>query len=104
MNTDVARYMEKLIDVDLTALTKQQFQMAAIEFVKQGASARTDWNNPSDLALVVKKGDTEIRFSQNKNIAMVNGKEIKLTGLVLYTGLAGGENWYVPQDAVALVK
>jgi len=30
------------------------------------------------------------------------GKETKLSGLVLFTGLSGGENWYVPQDAIDL--
>jgi hypothetical protein len=53
---------------------------------------------------MVKKGASVVKFMQNKNIALVNGKEQKLSGLVLYTGIAGGENWYVPQDAIDLVK
>ena len=104
MNTDIARYMEKVLGTDLVALTEQQFQKAAIQFVQKGASARTDFSNPSNPVLVVKKGTSEIRFAQNKNLAMVDGKEVKLSGVVVYTGLVGGENWYVPQDAVALVQ
>jgi len=53
---------------------------------------------------VVRKGSSEIRFFRNKNLALVDGKEVKLSGLVLYTGLPGGENWYVPEDAVALAE
>ena len=103
MNTDVARYMEKLIGADLNAITKQQFQLAAIAFGQRGATARTDSSVPTNPVLVVRKGDSEIRFAQNKSVALVNGKEVKLSGVVTYTGLAGGENWYVPEDAVALV-
>lgn len=104
MNTDVARYMEKLVGTDLAGLTQKQFQKAAIAFVQNGATARTDYSDPANPALVVRKDNLEIRFFQNKNIALVGGKEVKLSGLVLYTGLPGGENWYVPEDAVALVQ
>lgn len=104
MNTDIARYMEKVLRTDLNALTRQQFQLAGREFAQKFASARTDLSNPANPVLVVRKGSDEIRFAQNKNIALVNGKEVRLSGLVLFTGLAGGENWYVPADAVALVK
>jgi alkaline phosphatase len=104
MNTDIARYMEKLLETDLVARTGRQFQKAAIQFSQNGAIARTDFSSPANPVLVVKKGNVEIRFPQNKNLALVNGKEIRLSGLVLYTGIPGGENWYVPQDAVALVK
>lgn len=104
MNTDIARYMEKVLRTDLNALTQQQFQLAVREFGQKFASARTDLSNPANPMLVVKKGSDEIRFAQNKNIALVNGKEVQLSGLVVYTGLPGGENWYVPKDAIALVK
>lgn len=104
MNTDVARYMEKALDTDLDTVTRSQFQLAAIQFARKGAIARTDFGDPANPVLVVKKGEDELRFAQNRNIALVNGKEVKLSGVVLFTGLAGGENWYVPQDAVALVK
>jgi alkaline phosphatase len=104
MNTDVARYMEKLLGADLAALTGTRFQKAAIQFAQKGASARTDFSDTENPVLVVRKGASEIRFFRNKNLALIDGKEARLSGLVLYTGLAGGENWYVPEDAVALVK
>lgn len=104
MNTDVARYMEKLLGADLVALTETRFQKAAIQFTQKGASARTDFSDPENPVLVVRKGSSEIRFFRNKNLALVDGKEVKLSGLVLYTGLPGGENWYVPEDAVALAE
>lgn len=104
MNTDIARYLEKVLGTDLVEVTQQQFQMAAIQFARKGAIARTDRSTPSNPVLVVTKGNDELRFAQNKNVALVNGRETALSGLVLYTGLAGGENWFVPEDAVALVK
>lgn len=104
MNTDIARYMEKLLGADLVSQTARQFQLAVAGFAAKGASARTDLSEKANPILVVTKGTTEIRLMQNKNVALVNGKETKLSGLVLYTGIAGGENWYVPKDAVDLVK
>ncbi len=104
MNTDVARYLEKVLRTDLDAVTRRQFQLAVRAFTQKFASVRTDASQPGNPMLVVKKGSDEIRFAQNKNIALVNGKPVTLSGLVLFTGLAGGENWYVPADAVALVK
>jgi len=104
MNTDVARYLEKVLDTDLTEVTRRRFQLAAIQFARKGAIARTDRSDPSNPVLVVTKGNEEIRFAQNKNVALVNGRATELSGLVLHRGLAGGENWFVPEDAVALVK
>ncbi len=104
MNTDVAPYLEKVLGTDLTAVTRRQFQLAAIQFARKGAIARTDRSDSSNPVLVVTKGSQEIRFAQNKNVALVNGRATELSGLVLHRGLAGGENWFVPEDAVALVK
>ena len=84
--------------------TSKQFQLAVAAFAAKGAAVRSDLSEKANPILVVTKGTTEIRLMQNKNIALVNGKETKLSGLVLYTGIAGGENWYVPKDAVDLVK
>lgn len=104
MNTDIARYMEKLLGADLNALTAKQFQLAPAAFAAKGAAVRFDFSDKANPVLVVTKGATELKFQQNKSLALVNGKETKLSGLVLYTGLAGGENWYVPQDALNLIN
>jgi alkaline phosphatase len=103
-NTDVARYMEKLIGADLVKLTKQQFQDAAVAFALKGASVKYDYKDPTGNKMIVTKGKDTVEFFQNKNIAKVNGKETKLSGLVVLSGIVGGENWFVPADAVALIK
>jgi alkaline phosphatase len=104
MNTDIARYMEKLLGTDLRALTAKQFQLAPSAFASKGAAVRFDFSDKANPVLVVTKGATKLKFMQNKSIAIVSGRETKLSGIVLYTGLAGGENWYVPQDAIDLVN
>ena len=103
MNTDIARYMEKLLGTDLRALTARQFQLAPAAFAAKGAAVRFDFSDKANPVLVVMKGSKELKFRQNKSVAIVNGKETRLSGLVLYTGIAGGENWYVPEDAIELV-
>ena len=64
---------------------------------------RFDFSDKANPVLVVMKGSKELKFRQNKSVAIVNGKEMRLSGLVLYTGIAGGKNWYVPEDAIELV-
>lgn len=104
LNTDVARYMEKLIGADLKKITAQQFQDAAVKFARKGASVRYDYKDPTGPKMVVAKGKDVIEFFQNKSVARFNGKEVKLSGVVVLSGIPGGENWFVPADALALVK
>jgi hypothetical protein len=43
----------------------------------------------------------------NKNIALVGGKEIHLTGVVVYTGEFNEfdiNKWYVSQEAIDLIE
>lgn len=103
-NTDIARYLEKLVGVDLASVTKRQFQEASAAFAKKGAAVTTDLSNPANPILVVKKGDTQILFQQNKSVAFIGGKDIQLSGVVVYTGATGSERWFLSQDAIDLVK
>ena len=100
-NTDIARYMEKVLGISLDSTTKKLFVPARKAFEAKGASVSFDETDKLNPYLVVTKGQTEIRIRVNTDIAYVNGTETTLDGVAVYDGV--GTN-YVPQSAIDLLK
>jgi len=100
-NTDLAKYMEKSMGLDLSAATAKLFVRARPAFEAKGAIVefdnKTDANNP---VLIIRKGNTEIRMPINKNLAYKNGTAYALDGVVIFNGTTT----YVPQSAVDLIQ
>lgn len=99
-NTEVARYMEKVLGVDLEAATKTLFVPAREAFEVKGAKVawdNTDANNP---ILVITKGSDTLRLPVYKNVAELNGKIITMNGVTVYNG----EKTFVPQEAIDLIR
>ena len=99
-NTDIAKYMEKAMGLDLAETTEYLYVKARTAYEAKGASVeydnKTDTKNP---ILIVQKGDTTIKMPINKNIAYVNDEPVMLKGIVLFNGM----NAFVPQGAVDLL-
>jgi len=100
-NTDLARYMEKVMGVSLQATTRQLFVPAKKGFEAKGATVRFDTSDAKNPVLVAVKGKTEIRIPVNTNLAYVNGVATKLDGVAVFDGT--GTN-YVPQSAIDLMN
>lgn len=100
-NTDLARYMEKVMGVSLEATTRQLFVPAKKGFEAKGATVRFDTSDAKNPVLVAVKGKTEIRIPVNTNLAYVNGVATKLDGVAVFDGT--GTN-YVPQSAIDLMN
>ncbi len=100
-NTDIAKYMERGMGLDLDETTEHLFVKARAAYEAKGATVvydnKTDSKNP---VLVVQKGDTTIKMPINKNIAYVNDEPVKLNGIVLFNGM----NAFVPQEAADLLS
>lgn len=99
-NTDIARYMEKVMGVSLEDATKLLFVPARKAFEAKGATVSFDTSDVKNPIFVAVKGTTEIRIPVNTNIAYVNGVEKKMDGVAVFDGI--GTN-YVPQSAVDLM-
>lgn len=99
-NTDLARYMEKVMGVSLTAATKKLFVPARAAFEAKGATVSFDAADPKNPVLVARKGATEIRVPINTNLAFVNGTAVELDGVAVFTGSG---TTYVPQSAIDLI-
>jgi len=99
-NTDIAKYMEQVLGLDLAAVTNRLFVPARSSFEAIGATVvwnNTDLQNP---VIIATKEGTEIKLPINKNIAVVNGEIVKLDGVVVFNGVTS----FVPQSAIELME
>ncbi len=99
-NSDIAKYMAEVLGINLDEVNKKLFVNARPAYEAKGASVvwdNTDVNNP---VVVVTKGSDTLRLPVYKNIAVLNGKEIKMNGLTVYNGVTT----YVPQEAINLIQ
>ncbi|MCL9661473.1 alkaline phosphatase [Paenibacillus hunanensis] len=99
-NTDLARYMESALGLNLASVTQQLFVPAEATFAAKGATVtwdRTDERNP---VMVVTKGSDTLRLPVYKNTAILNDKTINLNGTIVFNG----EKTFVPQTAIDLIR
>ncbi|MEQ4485083.1 alkaline phosphatase [Cohnella silvisoli] len=99
-NTDLAKYMARVLGVDLAQTTKKLFVSAKEAYTAKGASFELDQTDVNNPVVVVKKGSNTLKLPVYKNIAVLNGKTIKLKNVVVYNG----ERTFVPQEAIDLIK
>lgn len=99
-NTDIAKYMEYAMGLDLSATTEKLFIKSRPAFEAKGATVTFDNSDINNPVLIVEKNNVKIEMPVNKNIAFVNGTVVELDGVVVYNGI----NTYVPQSAVDLIQ
>lgn len=99
-NSDIGTYIASVIGADLDKLTKQLYNEAEGAAKKIGATMSIDLSNKENPVLLMSKKGKTFMFPVNKNIAIFNGLEKELDGLVVYNG----EKFYIPQSAINLVK
>ncbi len=99
-NTAVADYMAELFGVDLAETTSRLF--VKVRDAAEAKGAEVVWNDEdkNNPVVVITKGDEQILLPVNKNIALVNGEEIKLEGVTVYNG----KYTYAPQQVIDLIK
>lgn len=98
-NTDIADYMSDLFGINLADVTKQLF--VPVRSAAEAKGAEVIWNTDDikNPVVIIRKDYKEIIIPVNKNIAIVNGTEVELSGVVVFNGI----NTYVPQDAIDLI-
>ncbi|ANY65936.1 alkaline phosphatase [Paenibacillus sp. BIHB 4019] len=99
-NTDIAKYMARVLDLDLDAVSKQLFVPAKQAFTAKGAKYELNLKDAKNPAILVTKGSQKLELQIYKNIAVLNGKKTTLKGVIVYNGTDA----FVPQDAVDLIK
>ena len=99
-NTDIAKYMEKVLGLNLSVTANKLFVPARSSFEAKGATVSWDNSDPKNPVIIATKGEIEIRLPINKNIAIMNGEIVKLDGVVVFNGVKS----FVPQTAIELMK
>lgn len=98
-NTDVNKYIQEVTGLNLTELGNTLF-VSTDKFKAKVASVTLDKADKNNPVLVVKKAGQVLKLPLDKNIAILDGKTLKLKGL---TVLIKDKVW-VPQEAVDLIN
>lgn len=99
-NTDIAKYISRVMGFDLATATSMLFVPVREEAEKLGATVLWDNTDAQNPNVVIKTEAKEIVVPVNKNIAYVNGNKVTLSGVTVFNGI----NTYVPQDVLTLIK
>ncbi|MEE4577316.1 alkaline phosphatase [Paenibacillus polymyxa] len=94
-NTDVNKYMTRVLGLDLDTVSKQLFVPAKAAFGAKGAKFTADTK-----VITVTKGSNKLELPVYKNIATLNGKNSMLNGVVVFNGV----DYFVPQQAIDLIQ
>ncbi|AUS27144.1 alkaline phosphatase [Paenibacillus polymyxa] len=94
-NTDVNKYMTRVLGLDLDTVSKQLFVPAKAAFEAKGAKFTADTK-----VITVTKGSNKLELPVYKNIATLNGKNSMLNGVVVFNGV----DYFVPQQAIDLIQ
>jgi len=98
-NTDITRYMEQVLGLDLEAATGSLYRDAFPAFLAKGADVRSDLSQPADPVLVARKGKNTLRLPVNKNVAYLDDRMIMLDGVTVFNG----DRWFVCSQALGLL-
>lgn len=93
-------YDDELFGIKLSEVTSRLFVPVRTAAEAKGAEVIWNADDPQNPVVVIIKDGNEIKIPVNKNIAYVNGSEVKLDGVTVFNGL----NTYVPQSAIDLIK
>ncbi|MDQ0491949.1 alkaline phosphatase [Paenibacillus brasilensis] len=94
-NTDVNKYMTRVLGLNLDTVSKQLFVPAKTAFEAKGAKFTADTK-----VITVTKGSNKLELPVYKNVATLNGKHSTLNGVVVFNGV----DYFVPQQAIDLIQ
>lgn len=106
-NTEVGKYMARVLGLNLDETTKKLFVNAKEAFAAAGAEAVLDASDKDNPVIKVTKGNKTLELPGYTNIARLDGKEIKLDGVTVCNKSKNGYdigNSYVSMQAVQLIK
>ncbi len=115
-NTDIARYIEKALGLNLAGATDKLYVEALAAFKAKGAETSIDVSSSANPILVVKKGATTLLFPRNKNYTIsgavletkdgktswVGGTKVANEGVTVF--ISDTAKWYVGKMAIDLIK
>jgi alkaline phosphatase len=98
-NVDVNRYILKVLGLDLEMARKALHQPASL-FEARGGKVVLDRADPANPVVRVTRGRDVLELPVNKNQAVLNGRLLRLNGLVTVIG----DRIWVPRQAIELLR
>ena len=100
-NTDIARYVAGLMQINLEAITREYFIEAEAAFKAKGAQVELDTvTDPDNPVLKIKKGNRTLVIPANKDFVEINGSRIQTRLINVYNG----KNFYVSRQVLRLLE
>ncbi|MBM7690728.1 alkaline phosphatase [Peribacillus deserti] len=93
-NIDIAPLVAGFWGIDLAALSKEKFVVAADFYRNKGYSVRIDDTDSANPILVAERPGVKLTYPAHKNFHYNNGKAVKQTGITVY----GGGKFYIPRE------
>ncbi|WP_068617360.1 alkaline phosphatase [Paenibacillus tuaregi] len=98
-NVDVNKYIQEVAGLNLTGLESTLFA-SADQLKAKGAAVSIDKSDKANPVVVVKKGGQVLKLPIDKNVAILDGKTIKLNAVTVWIK----DRVWVPQEAVDLIN
>ena len=100
-NIDIARYVARLMQINLEAITREYFIEAEAAFKARGAQVELDTvTDPDNPVLKVKKGNQSLAIPANKDFVEMNGSRIQTRLINVYNR----KNFYVSRQVLNLLS
>jgi alkaline phosphatase len=100
-NTDIARYVAGLMQINLEAITREYFIEAEAAFKAKGAQVELDTvTDPDNPVLKIKKGTQSLAIPANKDFVEINGARIQTRLINVYNR----KNFYVSRQVLNLLE
>ena len=74
-NTDVAKYMARVLNLDLDSVSKQLFVPAKQAFTAKGATYKLDLTDAKNPKILVTKGSTKVELQIYKTLRWLTAKD-----------------------------
>ncbi|TDT61371.1 alkaline phosphatase [Fonticella tunisiensis] len=106
-NTEVGRYMARVLGLNLEKATKELFVNAKKVFEARGAKVEIDASDIDNPVVNITKGTNILKLHGYTNIAELNGNTCKLNGVIVCikkNDKYNVEDVYVPMQAVELLR
>ncbi|BCS82463.1 alkaline phosphatase [Anaerocellum diazotrophicum] len=100
-NTQVCDYMCEILGIDLYSFNENAY-LSNIELEEKGYQVSIDNSNPSNIQLLINKGDKTYIIPQNKNIVIEGSNQYKLKFVSVY--IPSAKKFFVSSDILDIIK
>ena len=100
-NTEVCDYIAEILGIDLGSFNENAY-ISNIDLEEKGYDVSIDTSNPSNIQLVINKGNKTYIIPQNKNVVLEGSNQYKLKYVSVY--ITSAKRFFVSSEIESLIK